>query len=373
MLLISILLCVALLYLLQDRLYRYYWRKGLSVSMEISDVRAVEGNDLTLTETVCNRKLLPLPLVHVKFVTNRNLIFADDEGSNVTDSYYRNDIMSVLSYQKLTRTLGFHCEKRGYYNFNSLTVTCGNLFFSTDQLMDFPCDKNLYVYPKLVDASAFEPAFRKMFGTVLTKRYINEDPFEFRSIREYQSYDDRKSVNWKASAKTGALKVTTHDYTSTQQVRILINLEEFALMRYDDLFEEGIRIAATAAAAFLDRGIQVSLSTNGRDLITRQALFVPEGSGPGHMRTINEALARIDLMQKADPIVPLFEQILAETKSQDFLVLISTYQREDLQNALRRLPGKADSFLWFLPLDRDMPIEIASDLSASVIPWRIKL
>lgn len=372
MLLISILLCVALLYLLQDRLYRSLWQKGLDVSLELSDTRAVEGNDLTLTETILNRKLLPLPLVHVKFVTNRNLVFEDDEGSNVTDLYYRNDIMSVLSYQKLTRTLSFRCAARGYYTFHSLTVTCGNLFFSTDQLADFPCEKNLYVFPRLVDPSAFEPAFRKMFGTVLTKRYINEDPFEFRSIREYQSYDDRKSVNWKASAKTGGLKVTTHDYTSTQQVRIVINFEEFALMRYDHLFEEGIRIAATAAAAFLDRGIQVSLSTNGRDLITKQELFVPEGSGPGHMRTINEALARIDLEQKADPIAPLFDRILAETKAQDFLVLVSTYQREDLQNALRRLPGKTDSFLWFLPLDRDLPLEVGADLSASLVPWRIK-
>ena len=34
-----------------------------------------------------------------------------------------------------------------------------------------------------------------------------EDPFEYRGIREYQPYDDMRSVNWKATAKTGDLKV----------------------------------------------------------------------------------------------------------------------------------------------------------------------
>ena len=241
LLLLSILLCAAILYYGQDRLYRACWRKGLSVKLELSDEKAVEGSVLTLTETVSNRKLLPLPLVHIKFVADRSLVFEDDPHASVTDYYYRNDIMTVLSWQRLYRTLSFTCTRRGYYTFRELTATCGNLFFNTNQLAGFPCGKTLCVYPRYVDPSVFDPTFCRMLGSVLTRRFLNEDPFEFRSIRDYQSYDDRKSVNWKASARTGALKVTTHDYTAAQQVRILINLEEFSVLRHDHLLEEGIR------------------------------------------------------------------------------------------------------------------------------------
>lgn len=371
LLLLSILLCAAILYYGQDRLYRACWRKGLSVELELSDEKAVEGSVLTLTETISNRKLLPLPLVHIKFVTDRSLVFEDDPHASVTDSYYRNDIMTVLSWQRLYRTLPFTCTRRGYYTFRELTATCGNLFFNTNQLAGFPCGKTLCVYPRYVDPSVFDPAFRRMLGSVLTRRLLNEDPFEFRSIREYQSYDDRKSVNWKASARTGTLKVTTHDYTAAQQVRILINLEEFSVLRHDHLLEEGIRLAATAAAALLNRGIQVSLLSNGRDIISRLPVSIPGGSGLSHLKTIREALARIDLSQTAGPAAALLDRIITETRAQDYLILISSYQKEDMKRQLRMLPGGTDSFLWIFPCEEGMDPEVGSDLSSNVILWPV--
>ena len=371
LLLLSILLCAAILYYGQDRLYRACWRKGLSVKLELSDEKAVEGSVLTLTETVSNRKLLPLPLVHIKFVADRSLVFEDDPHASVTDYYYRNDIMTVLSWQRLYRTLSFTCTRRGYYTFRELTATCGNLFFNTNQLAGFPCGKTLCVYPRYVDPSVFDPTFCRMLGSVLTRRFLNEDPFEFRSIRDYQSYDDRKSVNWKASARTGALKVTTHDYTAAQQVRILINLEEFSVLRHDHLLEEGIRLAATAEAALLNRGIQVSLLTNGRDIISRLPVSIPGGSGPGHLKTIREALARIDLSQTAGPAAALLDRIITETRAQDYLILISSYQKEDMKQQLRMLPGGTDSFLWIFPCEEGMDPEVGSDLSSNVILWPV--
>ena len=143
------------------------------------------------------------------------------------------------------------------------------------------------------------------------------------------------------------------------------------MLHYENLLEESIRLAATAAAAFLDRGIIVSLTTNGRDIITQEPLSVPEGSGAGHMRTLNETLARIDLGQDAAPIGPICESLIAQTRSQDYLILISTYQREDLQDLLRRLPGKADSFLWLIPLERSMEFKVAGDLARSALPWYV--
>ncbi len=372
MLLLCILLCVFALYLVQDLLYRKYWKKGLRVMLSTSRTRARQGEKVELYETVENRKLLPLPLVHIKFITDRSFWFADEAECSTADLYYRNDLLSVLSWQKLTRTLKFTCTKRGYFSVRDLTVTCGNLFLETNLIEHFTSENYIYVHPKLVEPTLFAPAFRKMYGSVLTKRYINEDPFEFRGIREYQSYDDRKSVNWKASAKTGELKVTTHDYTAMQQVRILLNLEPISALRYDHLFEETISLAATAAAAFLDKGVTVSLTTNGKDAVSKMPLFVPEGSGVGHITTINDTLARIDLNQDADSILPLCTQLVQDTRAQDYLIVISPGQPSALQDLLRTLPGRTDSFTWVLPIEPSMDIKVAQDLQSSLIPWYVK-
>ncbi len=371
MLLLCILLCVFALYLVQDLLYRKYWKKGLRVTLSTSHSRARQGEKVELYETVENRKLLPLPLVHIKFITDRSFWFADEAECSTADLYYRNDLLSVLSWQKLTRRLKFTCTKRGYFSIRDLTVTCGNLFLETNLVEHFSSENYVYVHPRLIDPTVFDPAFREMYGSALTKRCINEDPFEFRSIREYQSYDDRKAVNWKASAKTGALKVTTHDYTAMQQVRILLNLEPISSLRYDHLFEEAISLAATAAATFLDKGVTVSLTTNGKDIVSKSHLFVPEGSGSGHIVTMNDTLARIDLNQDANSILPLCTQLVQSTRMQDYLIIISPGQQPALQDLLRTLPGKTDSFTWILPIEPSMEIKVAQDLQKSLVPWYV--
>jgi uncharacterized protein (DUF58 family) len=67
-------------------------------------------------------------------------------------------------------------------------------------------------------------------GVMQTKRQFLEDPFEYRGMREYQPYDDMKSINWKATAKTGDFKVNLHDFTTVRSVRIFLNLEDTGII-----------------------------------------------------------------------------------------------------------------------------------------------
>lgn len=364
-------LCIFGLFFLQRKLYRKYWNKNLSISMKFSAPSAREGERLNLKETVVNRKMLPLPVLRVKFSASRNLRFDDQNNSQVSDQFYRNDILSAMMYQKITRTLDFTCSKRGYYTINRIDAVTSDVFLSTNMVEVIPCNLHLSVYPRLITRRDFDILFQQMFGTVLARRVINEDPFEFRGIREYQPFDSMRSVNFKASAKTGSLKVNQHAYTSSQQVRLLLNLEQETIWHYDELMEEAMRLTSTLAGEFVEEGIPISVSSNGCDLLTKKPISIPAGSGRGHDNTIDEAMARIDTNLEIGSFLPIMAEVLESRTKEDTIVLISSFQRNDFFDAVRQLQAEQIPFFWIVPLHEDMPLNIPDDLASHVIRWDV--
>lgn len=369
--LLMALLGAVLLYKLQNYLYKRLWSKGLNVDLSFSKDLATTGEEISLVEIVSNRKLLPLPILQVKFTTSRTFIFKDMVNSAVSDHYYRNDMTSVMMYQRLIKTLVFECSKRGYYTINRMDVVCSNLFLTQEYVGSYDLNIQLYVYPKPIELMRLEVTFSKMMGTILTKRYVNEDPFEFRNIREYQSYDGMKAINWKASAKTDSLKVNVFDYTSSQQVIILLNTEPETIWKYDDLNEESIRIASSLSRILISQGIPVSLYTNAKDLITKEILELPAGSGVNHFQSVQETLSRIDLDLEPKPFLSIIQEKLMDTMTNDYIIILSYNQKEDLQELMLAQKRARREFTWIVPTNQDIKVKVNGDLSEHIIEWKL--
>lgn len=361
-----------LLYRLQMILYKRYWNRKLQVNMTLSKAYAVEGEDCILTETIINKKLLPIPVIKVKFMTSRYLSFHDMSNSDITDNYYRNDLLSVMMYQKITRDISFCCSHRGYYSIDKIFVVCSDLLLQKEYVNTFDQNLELTVYPRLVEEERLQIPFRKMLGTILTKRFINEDPFEFKSIREYQSYDTMKTINWKASAKSGSLMVNVFDYTASQQITILLDLKPEPISKWDELTEESIRIAATLAAKFIDQGIPTALYTNAHDILTKEPKHISAGSGVNHLRTINDALARVNITKDIPAFLPLLREKISSTDNNDYIVLISSNQKDDLQLTLTSLLADKKDFSWIVPYNNEMTLNINNVLLPHVTEWNLK-
>lgn len=135
-----------------------------------------------------------------------------------------------------------------------------------------PVDSQLYVYPRPFRGMDFNGALRQLSGEVTTKRHLQEDPFEYLGIREYTPRDTLRDVNWKATARSGELKVNQKGCTAQRSVRLVVNLEDGAILRQEDLLEASIEMAAAAAELFIGQGIRTSLETNGPDLLTKEAV-----------------------------------------------------------------------------------------------------
>ena len=347
-------LCAGILYLLQGWLYEYFWGKNLSAEVVFMEHAITEGEIGRLQETIVNAKLLPLPMIRVKFEIDRSLQFEEEGNISVSDKCYKNDIFSIMLYQKITRTIPFRGTKRGYYSIEQIDLVSTDLFMKATLVGVKPVQTNLFVYPQGVDTKKLLIPYRKMMGTLLTRRYAYEDPFEFRGIRAYQPFDRMKDINWKASAKTGELKVNVHDYTARQEVSLLLNLETEAMLEYEDLKEESIRIVNSLAEWFLLQGIPVELLSNGRDIETKKELHIISGSGKNHIHIIREQLARLDLSQECREYGEVLAEQPAAQGKDTLYILVSTSQRKKVQKEFNKLCEKSKGSMWILPLYSDM-------------------
>ncbi len=365
-------LCAGVLYLLQGWLYEYFWGKNLNADVMFTEHAITEGEIGRIQETIVNAKLLPLPMIRVKFEIDRSLQFEEEGNISISDKCYKNDIFSIMLYQKITRTIPFRGTKRGYYSIEQINLVSTDLFMTATLVGIKSVHTNLFVYPKGVDTKQLLIPYRKVMGTLLTRRYAYEDPFEFRGIRDYQPFDRMQDVNWKASAKTGEWKVNIHDYTTRQEVSLLLNLETESMLEYEELKEESIRIVNSLAEWFLLQGISVGLVSNGRDIETKKELYMVSGSGRNHIDMIREQLARLDLSQECREYGEIITEQINSQKKDTLYILISTSQREKLQKEFNKLCEKSKGSMWILPLYSNMEERLVDCPLAESYRWEME-
>lgn len=340
----------------QKFIYNRLWQRHLTVSVNFCTDHIFEGEAGELAEIIENKKWLPLAMLKVKFKTDRNLLFGNYAGSRMTDQYYRNDMFRVGGRERVTRRLTFRGGRRGYYTIDEISLVSADLFFLSQMLADKPVRTTLYVYPRPFDSSRLRQALLQMNGELLSRRHLLEDPFEYRGIREYQPYDDMRSINWKATAKTGDFMVNQRNYSTLRTVRIFFNLQDDNILKKEDSVEMSIRIVASLCAFFLKQGIQVSCYGNGVDILTRTTTAICAKAGRQQMDSIYKALARIDTSQQPPSFADTFGEMLFNGHGDSFTCFVSPNQYDDFVRLLTRYKETRRPFFWFYPVERRMPV-----------------
>ncbi len=361
-----------LLFLLQRKIYAKYWDKNLKATVSFAQSGISEGETGEVVEIVENRKYLPLNMLKVKFQTSRNLEFADDPGSKTTDQYYRNDIFQIGGGEKITRKLNFVGKKRGYYHIKNIDLVCSDLFLTTEMVKSMSTACYLYVYPKLFVSREFRMSLQKLNGEVLVKRHLLEDPFEYRGIREYQPFDDIRSVNWKATARTGDLKVNQKNYTAMQTIRIFLNVEDNGILKKEEEVEASMQIVMGLAAFFLAQGIKVACYANGKDIMTGESVNIAGGAGAGQQDVIGKALARIDTETEPWHFAEIFGERIIEDAKGTITMFVSPNGYSDFLALLERCEREGVEYTWFYPYYTVTEPEVPENLKKHVQLVRLK-
>ncbi len=349
MILVVILLLVLIIIGLQSRIYRRFWLTGLDVRLHFSQTTGVEGQMCQLEETITSKKLLPLPWLTVKFQVSRHLLFPDKLHAKVSDDYYREDLFSISMYQKIRRRLDIRLDRRGFYRIKSIDVISSDLLMQKRLIGHFTSQSNITVTPRLLPRHDLEIPYRQLVGSAITQHSLLADPFEFRTIREYQPFDNLKTINWKATARTGQIRVNVHEYTTTREIRLLLNVEPDFTFFDEFLTEEAIRIVATAADMAGDDSIALSLISNGRDTLTCDRADVPAGQSRQHVQRIQEQLGRIDLKQKPERFADILDSMPPPGFNEPVLLMVSLNCNDQMVDSWHNLLSRGFSGIWIVP------------------------
>lgn len=379
---IAIVISIGILYFVQSFIYGNIWSRKLTAELHFTKNRVTEGDTVILEEKLENRKWLPLPFVYLKFHFSRNLQEIGSDKGQSLDSYNRNELFSILMRQRITRSIEFECSARGVYKVEGFRLTAGNLFLNDEYVKEMPCEEKLIVYPAGVDTGRFLKLFRDVYGEVATRRFVQENPFLYRGVREYQSYDSMKRIDWDSTAKTGELKVHVQEHTSQHEISIYLNLQKETMIVHREVLEESIRLAKSFCTRFAKQGIKTVLYTNGYDGENDEMIQVQEVPvGRNYLELVNEGLAKIKISdenrisaQQAEwdnNFLRVYKEQIEREAGKRYLLFISNYQGDNFQRMLQRICKTTEDFQWIIPVSTSMDYHPQPQLRKYTRMWRL--
>lgn len=336
--LIIVILFAIIFYLLQLRLYARNWNKNLSIQVSYSQNEANIGERIELTETIENRKLLPLPLLYVKFSSSKTFLYDDMNNAAISDHYYRNDIFSISGHQQVIRKQHFTTTSRGHFVIHSIDLMASDLFMHRNYACMYENHASLYVYPKLLTNPTVLNLTSSIIGEAKETR-LYEDPLSFRGIRNYLPGDTMNRINWKASAKTGDLLVNTFFDTQNGEIVLLLNLDSHVTQRSYRLTEHCISLAATMLTQFHQANLPYRFAVNMKDPASDELPTSDIGLGTEHYKNLLRILCRLDLHKQTEPFLDFFEGEYNQFTSNHpntIYIIVSNYRKPLLLDAYEK-------------------------------------
>ena len=332
---IAVLALIGFLLFLLFRALRIYSIDRIRYERHFSEECAFEGDSVELVETIWN----PTPFF---------IFFADVE------SYFYNGLKigehsigkgemrhfvsryHLLPFEKVTKRISMTCVKRGYYKLTSVAIfRCG-----IERFIDSAAE--IYVYPRIEkQEDTISSAYS--LGDALSRRRLITDPFSVSGIREYQSGDPFRSINFKASARfwcggNPRFVVNQYDACSNNKFYIYQNFhvpqnKGICFDEYEELMESGLKISASLLVKALDSGGLCAFSANcGMPDGRKKALFSLRG-GERHKRDILKAMAMMRAMDGVSFASILSEDILHGVYNSEIFI-ITTFLDESISMQL---------------------------------------
>ena len=350
-----------LLIFLWNLYYASHWNRNLTVSLNFVQNYVYAGNQAQMTEQIENRKKLMLPVLEVAFHMDRRLSFHDSENTNVSDFVYKRDIFALLGNQRVIRKLTLDCTKRGYYRVDQSYLTSYSMLHKRRFSVECPADTELYVYAARTDVSDIVVDCERLMGSLQCAKRLYEDPFAFSSIREYTVTDPMKTINWKASARTGELMVNTFESTLTEKVMIYLDMEDSGILKYEYLVEASVSVASSLAQKLIARGMEVGICVNAvNDL---QTILLPPAGGKKQLNHIERTLAKCKSDEEVTPFAEFLSvqsaahrspsrQTLYES-SEDLVMIFISKNTDRSQPAIENFVGKSRQAIWVIPFTKN--------------------
>jgi len=349
-----LLILISLLIGIYVHIYRKSWSRNLTVNVGFSNAIFYEGEKGRLVETVTNKKLMPLWWSDIQYHIPPFILIDGEESHGNAD--YKNTI-SAFSYEMVTKSIPFTALKRGYFKITDADILTQDLFFKYRLIKKYTLSSEIYVFPDIRLIEDFNIDFKRITGEVIAKRHYIEDQFHLRSTRDYHPFDSLKIVNWHATAKTGGIKVNQYDYTTSQEVYIMLDFDSFSNWDRQAVKENLIRVAAYLLKELSINGVPVGLMSNAADIQDGGEIGLPCKNGLHQRESFMKLLSRINTDKTTRPFGQIMDSLITKNGDPTY-ILLSFSAVASLQSKINEFRAAHKSLQWVLLKDKEDTIAL---------------
>jgi uncharacterized protein (DUF58 family) len=225
--------------------------------------------------------------------------------------------------------------KRGSYDFGYLNAYAASPLGLVSRRYKFAMHKEVPVYPSYIQMNKFELLAFSSLPEQGIKRFrrLGQNQ-EFEQIRDYVQGDDYRSLNWKATARSGQMMVNTYQDERSQQVVSLIDKGRLMHMPFEglSLLDWSINACLALSNIALKKGDKAGLITFQHKI----NLVLPPSRKGGQMNAILEALYKQKTAYKESDFSRLYLEVRRQLPQRSLLLLYTNF--ESLQGMRRQLP-----------------------------------
>jgi uncharacterized protein (DUF58 family) len=249
-------------------------------------------------------------------------------------NFQRLIVLGPFSSERIKYSIQPMC--RGAYEFGYI-----NLFLSTNlRLLSYRKktgqNQTVKVYPSFVQMKKYElmafAASSTLTGIKKTKRVGHG--YEYSDIRSYVLGDDLRTLNWKASGRTGKLMVNNYEDEKSQPVYAIINRSRVMRMPFNGLSLTDYAINASLAL--------LNLALKNKDLAglitfaNQMDTYLPASKRSNQLQLLRNALYNEKESQLEENYKALFEAVHQKIKRRSLLLLFTNFMTLSALN--RALP-----------------------------------
>lgn len=200
----------------------------------------------------------------------------------------------ALDFETAT-TIEYRLEPttRGDLSFGDLWLRLEGPWGLCARQVRVPCAQSVKVFPDLTALTKDALALARANEDDARRRVpLRSEGREFESLREYRTGDDRRSIDWKASARRSRTMVRVHQPERNQVVLLMIDCgrhmagEVNGRRKIDHAVDAALRVAKVS----LDQGDLVGVMAFATEVKT----WLPPRKGADQLRAIAQALYRVD-------------------------------------------------------------------------------
>lgn len=334
---------------IQTYIYSKWGLSRIQYTRSFSEVGVFEGEEIEMIDEVSNKKILLVPWLRLESKIDENLKFTKrtETDNEIDHGGFHRTLFSLMPYQKVRRRQQITCTKRGFYHFENVNLSSGDIFGLGEISEKIQSTAEITVYPRLIRVDDIPLPAHSWLGDIVVRRWIIEDPFLTAGVRDYSAGDPLNAVNWKATARTSNLQVTKKDFSADHYLMIYVNFDQTGDIWFpiidEQLIETSITYAASIAAYSISKGISTGFGCNSYigEKSNKPMRIEPENSKQ-QLMYLFETMAKLAVDANKGINFYLKEDIDRSITGTDIL-LITAIVSEGMQENINRLEALGNS------------------------------